>query len=124
AKLAFPEAPVCLFLGDGTAGLNLMEVEAAARQGIQFLVVIGNDAGWTQIRRGQVQLYGEERSPATALAYTRYDEAATGLGAHGEWVTAPGQLRPALERALASGKVAVINVQMGSSDFRSGAISI
>lgn len=124
AKLAFPEAPVCLFLGDGTAGLNLMEVEAAVRQGIPFLVVIGNDAGWTQIRRGQVQLYGEERSPATALAYTRYDEAAVGLGAHGEWVTAPGQLRGALERALASGKVAVINVQMGSSDFRSGAISI
>jgi acetolactate synthase-1/2/3 large subunit len=124
AKLAFPEAPVCLFLGDGTAGLNLMEVEAAVRQGIPFLVVIGNDAAWTQIRRGQVQLYGEERSPATALGYARYDQAAAGLGAHGEWVTAPSQLRPALERALAAGKVAVINVQMGSSDFRSGAISI
>lgn len=124
ARLAYPEAPVCLFLGDGTAGLNLMEVEAAVRQELPFLVVIGNDAGWTQIRRGQVQLYGEERSPATALAYTRYDEAAAGLGAHGEWVTAPGQLRPALERALASGKVAVVNVQMGGSEFRAGAISI
>jgi acetolactate synthase-1/2/3 large subunit len=99
-------------------------VEAAVRQGIPFVVVIGNDAGWTQIRRGQVQLYGEERSPATALAFTRYDLAAAGLGAHGEWVTRPEELGPALSRAMAAGRVAVVNVQMGGSDFRSGAISI
>ncbi|MFZ5825532.1 MAG: thiamine pyrophosphate-dependent enzyme, partial [Bacillota bacterium] len=124
ARLARPEAPVLLFLGDGTAGLNLMEVEAAVRQNLPFVVVIGNDAGWTQIRRGQVQMFGEERAPATALDYTRYDLAAAGLGAHAEWVEEPGQIRPALERAFASGKVAVVNVKLGASDFRAGAISV
>jgi acetolactate synthase I/II/III large subunit len=124
AKLSRPEAPVLLFLGDGTAGLNLMEVEAAVRQQIPFVVVIGNDAGWTQIRRGQVQMFGEDRAPATGLQFTRYDLAAEGLGAHGEYVERPEEIRPALERALACGRVAVVNVKLGASDFRSGAISI
>lgn len=124
AKLARPAAPVCLLLGDGTAGLNLMEVEAAVRQQIPFVVVIGNDAAWTQIRRGQVQMFGESRAPATALDYVRYDLAAAGLGAHAEYVEKPEDLRPALDRAFAAGKVAVVNVKMGLSEFRSGAISI
>ncbi|HWI52108.1 MAG TPA: thiamine pyrophosphate-binding protein [Symbiobacteriaceae bacterium] len=124
ARLARPASPVLLLLGDGTAGLNLMEVEAAVRQGIPFVVVIGNDAGWTQIRRGQVQMFGEDRAPATGLEYTRYDLAAAGLGAHAEYVARPEEIRPALERAFAAGKVAVVNVKLGASDFRSGAISI
>lgn len=124
ARLAHPQAPVLLLLGDGTAGLNLMEVEAAVRQKLPFVVVIGNDAGWTQIRRGQVQMFGEERAPATALAFSRYEQAAAALGAHAEWVERPEEIRPALERAFAAGTVAVINVKLGASDFRSGAISI
>jgi acetolactate synthase-1/2/3 large subunit len=88
------------------------------------VTVIGNDAGWTQIRRGQVQMFGETRAPATGLEYTRYDLAAAGLGAHAEWVERPEQIRPALERAFACGKAAVVNVKLGASDFRSGAISI
>lgn len=124
AKLARPDSSVLLFLGDGTAGLNLMELEAAVRQQIPFVAVIGNDAGWTQIRRGQIQMFGEERAPATGLDYTRYDLAAAGLGAHGEYVERPEEIRPALERAFASGKPAVMNVKLGASDFRSGAVSI
>lgn len=124
ARLARPDAPVLLFLGDGTAGLNLMEVEAAVRQGIPFVVVIGNDAAWTQIRRGQVQMFGADRAPATGLEYTRYDLAAAELGAHAEYVERPEEIRPAMERALAAGRVAIVNVRLGTSDFRSGAISI
>jgi len=124
AKLARPDSQVVLFLGDGTAGLNLMEVEAAVRQNIPFVAVIGNDAAWTQIRRGQVQMFGEDRAPATALDYSRYDLAAAAFGAHAEYVEQPEQIRPALERALAAGKPAVVNVRIGASDFRSGAISI
>ncbi len=124
AKLARPDAPILLMMGDGAAGLNLMEVEAAARQNIPFVVVIGNDAGWTQIRRGQIQMFGEERAVATKLDFTRYDQVAIGLGGHGEYVERPEEIRPALERAFASGKVAVINVKIGSSDFRAGAISV
>lgn len=124
ARLARPDSPVLLLLGDGTAGLNLMEVEAAVRQKLPFVVVIGNDAAWTQIRRGQVQMFGDDRAPATGLDFVRYDLAAAGLGAHAEYVERPEEIRPALERAFAAGTVAVVNVRLGSSDFRSGAISI
>jgi len=124
AKLARPDSPVLLFLGDGTAGLNLMEVEAAVRQKIPFVVLIGNDGAWTQIRRGQLEMFGADRGPATALDYVRYDLAAAGLGAHAEYVERPEEIRPALERAFAAGKVAVVNVRLGASDFRAGAISI
>ncbi len=124
ARLARPESPVFVIYGDGSFGLHGMEYEAAARQGIPFVGVMGNDAGWTQIRRGQVQLFGAERAPATALAYTRYDRMVEALGGHGEWVERPEDIRPAIDRALASGKPALVNVKVGVSSFREGAISV
>lgn len=124
ARLAHPDVPVVLLLGDGTAGLNLMEVEAAVRQNLPFVVVVGNDAGWTQIRRGQVEMFGSERAPATALSYTRYERVAEALGGHGIWVERPEEIGPALRQALAADRLTVINVKMGGSDFRAGAISV
>lgn len=124
AKLAHPDKDVVILYGDGSFGLNGMEFEAMARQNINVKAVIGNDAGWTQIRRGQVQFFGEERAVATGLAYTRYDIVAQGLGAHGEFVEKLDELTPALERAWATDKPAVVNVKIGGSDFRKDAISV
>lgn len=124
AALARPGEPVVLLLGDGAAGLDLMELEAAVRQGLPFVAVVGNDAAWTQIRRTQVQLFGPERAVATALSRARYDQVAVALGGYGEYVDRPEEIRPALDRALASGRPAVVNVALGPSDFRAGAISV
>lgn len=124
AKLARPDAKVLLMSGDGTFGLNGFEFEAMARQGIKVTCVVGNDGAWTQIRRGQVEMYGEERAVATKLARTRYDIVAQGLGAHGEHVSRVAELEPALRRAFASELPAVVNVEIGGSDFRKGAISV
>ena len=124
ARLARPDAPVFVVYGDGSFGLNGMEYEAAVRQKIPFVGVMGNDAAWMQIRRGQVQLFGEARAPATALEYTRYDQVVTALGGHGEWVEDPKEIRPAIERALASGLPSLVNVKLGTSEFRSGSISV
>ena len=77
-----------------------------------------------RILRGQVQLYGPDRTPACRLAPTRYDKMIEALGGHGEWVEKPADLRPALERALGAGKPAVVNVRIGASDFRKDAISV
>ena len=77
-----------------------------------------------QIRRGQVELYGEERAAATELSFTRYDKVVEALGGHGEYVEKPQEIRPALERALAAGKPALVNIKLGRSDFRKGAISV
>jgi acetolactate synthase-1/2/3 large subunit len=59
---------------------------------------------------GQDLIYGEGRRVVTDLAPTRYDLAAAGLGCHGEHVERPADLRPALERALAAGRPACVNV--------------
>lgn len=124
AKLARPEHRVILVSGDGTFGLNGFEFEAMARQGIHVTCVIGNDGAWTQIRRGQIEMYGAERAVATGLTKTRYDVVAQGLGAHGEYVTQASQLDAALERAFEYDGPAVVNVEIGVSDYRKGAISV
>jgi len=124
AKLARPKSDVIVMYGDGAFGLNLMEFESCIRQKINVVGVIGNDAAWTQILRGQVQMYGPDRAPATRLAHSRYDLMIEALGGHGEWVERPADLRPALERALGAGKPALVNVKIGASDFRKDAISV
>ncbi|MSP54734.1 MAG: acetolactate synthase [Myxococcales bacterium] len=124
AKLARPDEPAFIIYGDGSFGLNGMEYESAARQKIPFVGVMGNDAAWTQIRRGQAQIFGEGRLPATGLEFTRYDLMVEALGGHGEYVERPEHIRPAIERALASGKPALVNVKIGASSFREGAISV
>jgi thiamine pyrophosphate-dependent acetolactate synthase large subunit-like protein len=124
AKLASPKSDVIIMYGDGAFGLNMMEFEACIRQKINIVGIIGNDAAWTQILRGQVQIYGPDRTPACKLAPTRYDKMIEAMGGHGEWVEKPADLRPAIERALCAGKPAVVNVRIGASDFRKDAISV
>lgn len=124
ARLARPDSPVFIIYGDGSFGLNGFEYEAAIRQDIPFVGVIGNDAAWTQIRRGQKQFFGEARSVATKLEFTRYDKVVEAMGGHGEYVERPQDMRAAIDRALASGKPACVNVKIGTSDFRKGAISV
>jgi acetolactate synthase I/II/III large subunit len=124
AKLARPDANVVLVYGDGSFGLHGIEFEAMVRQKIPVVAVIGNDAAWSQIRRGQVELYGPERSPATALDYTRYDKVVEALGGFGAYVERVEDLGPALDAAFSAGKPACVNVKIASSDFRKGAISV
>lgn len=109
-KLANPHLPVVALMGDGSFGLCAMEFDTAVRHNIQVLVVIANDQGWGEIRDGQRRRFGEEGIIASQLGLTRYDQMAVALGGHGEFVQRPEELAPALERAVASGKPAIINV--------------
>ncbi|HEY6463943.1 MAG TPA: thiamine pyrophosphate-binding protein [Polyangiaceae bacterium] len=124
AQLARPNARVVLVYGDGSFGLHGLEFEAMARQKIPVVAVIGNDAGWTQIRRGQVELYGEQRAIATGLGYTRYEKVVEACGGKGFWVEKVEELGPALDEAFACGVPACVNVKIAKSDFRKGAISV
>lgn len=124
AKLLRPESNTVLVYGDGSFGLHALEFEAMVRQNIPVVSVIGNDAGWTQIRRGQVQFFGEERAVATGLDYTRYDKVVEALGGFGAYVETVDELGPALDAAFASGKPACVNVKIAKSDFRKDAISV
>ncbi|MDX6511605.1 MAG: hypothetical protein QOE36_1109 [Gaiellaceae bacterium] len=111
-KAAQLDKQVVVVAGDGAFGLNGFEVDTLVRFGMPAVIVVGNDAGWGEIRVPQKGIYGDEGEVATALAPTRYDRLGEVFGAHGEHVERPDELAPALERALSSGKPAVVNVML------------
>ena len=114
AAITRPEARSIAFIGDGTFGFHGMELDTAVRFGVPSVVVVGNDAGWAAERHRQREVYGPDRVVAADLLPTRYDLVARALGAHGEHVERPEELGPALERALASGRPALVNVAIAS----------
>jgi len=110
AKLAFPDAKAVVMTGDGALGFSVMEMETAVRYGIPVVIVVANDAAFGVEVYYQQKWFGPDRVVGTELTNTRWDLLAASLGAHGEFVETPEQLRPALERAFASGKPACVNV--------------
>ncbi|MFQ5987808.1 MAG: acetolactate synthase [Dehalococcoidia bacterium] len=109
AKLARPQEQVLIVSGDGSFGLNGMEFDTMARHNIPVVSVIGNDGAWGQEKHGHIAQYG--RAVGAELRQgTRYDRMVESLGGHGEYVERPQDIRPALERAFASGKPACVNV--------------
>ncbi len=121
AQLANPDKRVVIVYGDGSFGLNGFEFDTAVRFGLPVIGVLGNDAAWGQMMRPQGATYGWDRLAATELALTRYDKVVEALGGHGELVEEPEELRPALERAAASGKPALVNVVIRQDrDYKGG----
>jgi acetolactate synthase I/II/III large subunit len=109
AKLAHPERQVCLLLGDGAFGFSGMEFDTFVRHGVPVVGVMGNNGIWALEKHPMEFIYGYSVA-ADLQPGCRYDEIVRALGGHGELVTKPGELRPALERAFASGKPALVNV--------------
>jgi acetolactate synthase-1/2/3 large subunit len=109
AKLARPDRQVVLLQGDGAFGFSGMEWDTLVRHGVPVVSVIGNNGIWGLEKHPMEALYGYS-VVAELRPGTRYDEVVRVLGGHGELVSAPGELRPALERAFASGLPSVVNV--------------
>ncbi len=112
ARAADRQAPVIAMLGDGTFGFHMAEFDTAVRYGLPFVAVVGNDAAWNAEHQIQLRTYGAARAHGCELLPSRYDLVAQALGGHGELVTSAAELGPALERALASGKPACVNVMI------------
>jgi len=111
-KTARPDKQVVVVAGDGAFGLNGFEFETMTRLQIPAVFVIGNDGAWGEIRIPQVGLYGEDAEVATRLAPTPYHLLTKAFGGHAEHVERADELAPALERALASGQPAIVNVML------------
>ena len=111
AKLARPDKQVLLLNGDGSFGFSGMDFDTMVRKKLPIVSVIGNDTKW-----GQVKAYfhatGKTAAGVDLSPDTRYDKVVTALGGYGELVEDPGQIRPALERAFASGLPACLNVML------------
>jgi acetolactate synthase I/II/III large subunit len=115
ARLREPKAPVFAVLGDGTIGFHLAEFETAARRDLPFVAILGNDALWNAESQIQAREYGRDRMHGCELTPARYDLAVAALGGHGELVEKAADLPGAIERSLACGKPACINVMIEST---------
>jgi acetolactate synthase-1/2/3 large subunit len=109
AKLARPERQVVLLLGDGAFGFSGLEFDTLVRHGVNVVGVVGNNGIWGLEKHPMEFLYGYSVA-ADLRPGTRYDEVVSALGGHGELVERPADLRPALERAFAAGRPALVNV--------------
>ena len=106
AKLAKPDKQVIVVHGDGSFGLNALELDTAVRHNIPILVVISLNGGWTADPQGD--------KPGRNLGYTRFDRMAEAFGCYGEYVERPDEISPALHRAqkeVDRGSVALVNVK-------------
>jgi len=112
AKLADPERQVYCITGDGALGFNIMEMETALREDIPLVVIVAVDDGWGMERSAYTfQGYPPEQHQGVDLSgQLRYDLIAQGMGCYGEKVDDLEQFAPALERAVASGKPALLHV--------------
>lgn len=125
AKISRPESEVWIIYGDGAAGFSLLEMDTFVRHRIPVIAVIGNDGGWAQIARDQVDILKDD--VATVLRKSDYHRVARALGAEGIRVDQPGQIDAALvaaRNAARSGVPVVLNVMLDRSDFRKGSVSV
>ncbi|MFQ5605464.1 MAG: thiamine pyrophosphate-binding protein [bacterium] len=125
AKLCRPDADVWILFGDGSLGYSLCEFDTFVRHEIPVLAIVGNDAGWSQIAREQVEIFQDE--VGTVLQHSNYHLMAEALGGKGLLVRKAAEITGALrlaKSALARGKVVLLNAHLSKTDFRKGSISM
>ena len=106
-------------------GFSMLEIRYLCAASDPSNCVIGNDGGWTPVARDQVVIL--EDDVGTVLSKMDYHIVAEGCGAHGICVTEASAIQAALEEArsvAATGKPVVINLHIGTTDFRKGSISM
>ena len=108
-RLAHPSAQVVLLLGDGAAGLSLMDADTLVRHNLPVVIICGNNAAWGLEKQPMRAVYGYDVA-ADLRPGTRYDEVVRALGGAGELITAPAEIAPALRRAFAAGVPYLLNV--------------
>ena len=123
AAVARPETPVCCIIGDGAMGFHPQEVETAVRNHLRVVYLVICDRQWGMVKMTQQlalkpiktlirKSLGPDETINTDLGEIRFDKLGESMGAHGERVSDPRELKGAIERSLASGGPAVIHVDV------------
>jgi len=105
AKAAKPDTQVVVVSGDSAFGWNGLEIDTACRHNLPILCVIVNNGGITARPQDLAGMM-----PGQDLGTPDYQLVATAFGGHGERVERVEDIAPALRRAIASGKPAIVNV--------------
>jgi thiamine pyrophosphate-dependent acetolactate synthase large subunit-like protein len=110
AKLAQPEHPSIALVGDYAFGAAGMEVETAARVGANVVFVVSNNQGIAgRLIQDHMLPAGSPR--IASLLPAQYEKMVEMVDGHAEFVEQPGEIRPALDRALAADRVALVHVR-------------
>lgn len=108
--------PVLLYTGDGSIGFYAMEFDTMERHNMQIICVISNDSQWGMVKMAETTRSASEIQKgyiATELPHMRhYEKFPEVWNGYGEVVTDVNEIIPAIERAYASGKPAIINVEV------------
>jgi len=115
ATVAHPDRQVALMLGDGAIGFALGDLDTLVRFGANVVMVVGNNGIWGLEKHPMEQWFGYSVA-AELRPGTRYDLVLEALGGHGELVTKPAELGPALDRAFATGGPSLVNVCTDPAD--------
>jgi acetolactate synthase-1/2/3 large subunit len=115
AGLAAPRRQVVALFGDGAIGFSLGDLDSLVRHDVDVVAVVGNNGIWGLEKHPMQMIFGYD-VVAELRPGTRYDEVATALGGHGELVTEPGEIGPALDRAFDTRGLSVVNVLTDPAD--------
>jgi 2-hydroxyacyl-CoA lyase 1 len=112
AKLARPDRLVVVICGDTAFALNAMDMETAVRHGVAvIIIVVNNDGNCGAVMQKAFFPAGGERVTMYQPGI-HYENIMTAFDGHGEFVDRPEHLKPALRRAIASGKASCVNVRV------------
>lgn len=123
AAVARPDSQVYCIIGDGAFGFHPQEIETAVRNDLNVVFLVVTDKQWGMVKMTQSiasrpvkmvlrKSLAPEETINADLGEIAYDRLAEAMGAHGERVSDPADLRTAIERSLASGRCSVIHVDV------------
>ncbi|MBO9448939.1 thiamine pyrophosphate-binding protein [Tropicibacter sp. R16_0] len=107
AKAAAPDRPVVAVMGDGAIGYTMIEIQTAIQHGLPIIVVVLDNEAWGAEKAYQQEFYGG-RLLGAEIQSPRFDKFAELCGGEGIWVDGPGEVGPALTRAIESNRTTVI----------------
>jgi len=111
AKAAAPDRPVVAVVGDGAVGYTMIEIQTAIQHNLPITIVVLDNEAWGAEKAYQQEFYGG-RLLGAEIQSPRFDEFAELCGGAGIWVDGPGEMGPALEKAIASNKTTVIQAKI------------
>jgi len=122
-KVAHPDRQVYCLIGDGAMGFNIQEIETAVRNNLPIVYLVCCDKQWGMVKINQSfalrpiktlirKSLGPDETINADFKEIEFDRVAEAFGAHGERVRSVDELRPAIQRAMASGRCAVIHIDV------------